>query len=86
MLSGEIPPRFPEAARILDDPGSQRDHTNEHLYAGGTAGTRPPAGVDEGSTLDHGTWMPIRGFGRSLGTGKSLLSFHYPESQMIQIF
>jgi len=44
------------------------------------------AGGDEGSTLDHGTWMPIRGFGRSLGTGKSLLSFHYPESQMIQIF
>ena len=27
--------------------------------------------------LHHGTLMPIRGFGRSLGTGKSL-SFDYP--------
>lgn len=40
-------------------------------------GTSPPAGVDEGSTLHHGTLMPTRGFRRSLGTGKSL-SFDYP--------
>lgn len=36
--------------------------------------------VDEGSSLHHGTLMPMRGFRRSLRTGKSL-SFDYPEEQ-----
>jgi hypothetical protein len=32
----------------------------------------PSCGVDAVSKLHHGTLMPIRGFRRSLGTGKSL--------------
>lgn len=33
VLAVETPPRFPEAVRMLDDPGPQRDHANEQVHA-----------------------------------------------------